>query len=60
MFWLLFTSLNDGTIVGQSLRSGERVMVIVTTPAPDPRRTKIMSLTHQVSLAQLGKKFAEL
>ena len=42
--------------LGAQIRSGERVMCVVTTPARDPRRTKILSLVHCVPLPLLARK----
>ena len=57
---ILVTTLRDATVVGRALRSGERVFCVVTTTARDPRRTKIMSLTHAVPMPFLAKKFREI
>ena len=43
--------------LGAQIRSGERVMCIVTTPARDPRRIKALSLAHCVPLPLLARKF---
>jgi hypothetical protein len=57
---LLLMSLRSDATPGPELRSGARVMVVVTTPARDPRRTKIMTLTHGVPLETLAKTFRTL
>jgi hypothetical protein len=54
---LLLMLLDSDAPPGPELRSGARVMVVATTPARDPRRTKIMSLTHGVPLADLAQTF---
>lgn len=54
---LLLMLLDSDAPPGPELRSGARVMVVATTPARDPRRTKIMTLTHGVPLADLAKTF---
>lgn len=57
---LLTMSLRSDMPPGPELRSGARVMVVVTTPARDARRTKIVTLVHGVPLAQLARTFRAL
>jgi hypothetical protein len=57
---LLMFLLRSDSAPGPELRSGARVMVVATTPARDARRTKIMTLTHGVPLAELAATYRAL
>jgi hypothetical protein len=54
--------LVDATKGGMSdqVRSGARVWCIVTTPARNPRRTKLLTLVHAVPLPLLARKLQRI
>lgn len=59
-FFVRLVMEEDGRGYGTQVRSGERVLCVVTTPSRNPRRTKWMTLVHSVPLPVLSRKLKRI